>query len=110
MVATEITEITEIIDKYLTELRNNGLVISKVFLFGSHAYGEPTKDSDIDLLIISPQFDEENNEKYSAKLWLATEAVDYIVEPIGVSEEVFNSNQFSPLLDLVKTKGLEIAA
>ncbi|VAX29830.1 hypothetical protein MNBD_IGNAVI01-2790 [hydrothermal vent metagenome] len=99
-----------IIKKYILELEKNGLEISKVFLFGSHAYGTPSKDSDIDLLIISPQFDSKDREKYSAILWMATETVDYLIEPIGVGENFFNSNEFSPLLDLVKAKGLEIAA
>ncbi len=99
-----------IIKKYISELEKNGLEISKVFLYGSHAYGTPNEDSDIDLVIISPQFDDVNREKYSAILWLATEVVDYLIEPIGVGEKFFNSNRFSPLLDLVKSKGLEIAA
>jgi len=99
-----------IIKKYISELKKNGLEISKVFLYGSHAYGKPNKDSDIDLVIISPQFDNSDREKYSAILWLATEVVDYLIEPIGVGEKFFNSNEFSPLLDLVKAKGLEIAA
>jgi len=103
-------KIRSIIKKYISELEKNGLIISKVFLFGSYAYGSPNSDSDIDLLIVSPQFDSIDRDEYSAKLWLATEVVDYLVEPIGVGEKRFNSNEFSPLLDLVKSKGLEIAA
>jgi predicted nucleotidyltransferase len=30
----------------------------QIILFGSHAYGEPTEDSDIDLLVIISQSDE----------------------------------------------------
>jgi predicted nucleotidyltransferase len=39
--------ITEIMDRILKGYKPN-----KVILFGSYAYGEPTEDSDIDLLII----------------------------------------------------------
>lgn len=39
--------ITEILDRIL-----KGYKPKKVILFGSYAYGEPTEDSDIDLLII----------------------------------------------------------
>jgi predicted nucleotidyltransferase len=35
-----------------------GLQPEKVILFGSHAYGEPTEDSDIDLLVIVSESDE----------------------------------------------------
>jgi predicted nucleotidyltransferase len=103
-------KIKQIIKKYLSEVEKSGLNISKVFLYGSHVYGTPNDKSDIDLLIVSPQFDGENKDEFVAKLWLATESVDFIIEPIGVGEKFFNSNQFSPLLDLIKLKGLEIAA
>ncbi len=39
--------INRIVDKIIKEYRPE-----KVILFGSYAYGEPTEDSDIDLLII----------------------------------------------------------
>ncbi|GBD90885.1 nucleotidyltransferase domain protein [bacterium BMS3Abin04] len=103
------TNVKKIIKKYISELRKNGIEISKVFLFGSFAYGQPNSDSDIDLLIVSPQFDNMERDEYSAKLWLATEFVDYIIEPIGIGDKFFNSGKFSPLLDLVKSKGIEIA-
>src|SRR5437764_13760465 len=32
----------------------------KVILFGSHAYGRPTPDSDVDLLVVMPASDEIN--------------------------------------------------
>ncbi len=99
-----------LINKYVSEVKKNGIEISKVILFGSHVAGNPTIESDIDLVIVSPQFDGLDKEKYSSILWLATEVVDYAVEPIGIGEKFFNSNIFSPLLDLIKTKGLEIAA
>jgi predicted nucleotidyltransferase len=44
----------EEIVKRLTE----GLHPDKIILFGSHAYGKPNDDSDIDLLIVIPQSDE----------------------------------------------------
>ncbi len=39
--------IREVVDKLQTEYQPE-----KVILFGSYAYGEPTQDSDVDLLII----------------------------------------------------------
>jgi predicted nucleotidyltransferase len=41
----------EIIDEIVNRI-SNGYKPKKVILFGSYAYGEPTEDSDIDLLII----------------------------------------------------------
>ncbi|MDQ3003792.1 MAG: nucleotidyltransferase domain-containing protein [Anaerolineales bacterium] len=42
----------------------------KIILFGSYAYGEPTEDSDVDILIILP-FKGRNPEK-ATEIWMAT--------------------------------------
>lgn len=42
----------------------------KILLFGSYAYGKPSHDSDIDILIILP-FEGRNPEK-ATEIWLAT--------------------------------------
>ncbi len=51
--------ITEIMDRIL-----KGYKPKKVILFGSYAYGEPTEDSDIDLLIIK------NTDKRPIDRWI----------------------------------------
>lgn len=42
----------------------------KIILFGSYAYGKPTEDSDVDILIIMP-FKGRNPEK-ATEIWMAT--------------------------------------
>jgi len=42
----------------------------KVILFGSYAYGKPTRDSDVDILVILPF--EGRNPKKATEIWLAT--------------------------------------
>jgi predicted nucleotidyltransferase len=42
----------------------------KIILFGSYAYGEPTEDSDVDLLVIM-SFKGHNPEK-ATEIWMAT--------------------------------------
>lgn len=44
-------ELRQLIDRMVTKLRQE-YGPDRVILFGSHAYGEPRPDSDIDLLII----------------------------------------------------------
>src|SRR4030042_3123770 len=51
--------ITEIVDSI-----SKGYKPKKVILFGSYAYGEPTEDSDIDLLIIK------NTDKRPIDRWI----------------------------------------
>jgi uncharacterized protein len=42
----------------------------KIILFGSYAYGQPTEDSDVDILVIMP-FKGRNPEK-ATEIWMAT--------------------------------------
>jgi len=42
----------------------------KIILFGSYAYGTPTEDSDVDLLVILP-FQGRNPQK-ATEIWMAT--------------------------------------
>lgn len=42
----------------------------KIILFGSYAYGRPTEDSDVDILVILP-FQGRNPEK-ATEIWMAT--------------------------------------
>jgi predicted nucleotidyltransferase len=46
-----------ITDELIQEIKNriiSGAHPEKIILFGSYAYGTPTKDSDLDLLVIMP--------------------------------------------------------
>ena len=46
-----------ITDELIQEIKNriiSGVHPEKIILFGSYAYGTPTKDSDLDLLVIMP--------------------------------------------------------
>ncbi len=41
-------------------LKDSGLNISKIIIFGSYAYGKPTEESDIDIVIVSKDFKEKD--------------------------------------------------
>lgn len=60
--------IIEKINKFKSELIESGLKIDKFILFGSYAKGNPHEWSDIDLLLVSPDFNNnlfENIDKYA---------------------------------------------
>jgi len=61
----EAQKIYELRDKIVQQFRPQ-----KVILFGSYAYGTPTEDSDVDLLVILP-FEGRNPEK-ATEIWMAT--------------------------------------
>ncbi len=54
----------KIVDNNMLEIIKNRLINvyhpAVIYLFGSYAWGQPTKDSDLDLLIIVDKSDEKN--------------------------------------------------
>jgi len=75
-------EIRKELDDYIKELSIE-LKRFKIYLYGSYAYGEPTKDSDIDIMIFSNDF--ENDNPIEIELFLRKKARKYknYFEPIG---------------------------
>ena len=59
----------------------------KVILFGSHAYGEPTEDSDIDLLIVKETPDRFIDRWVAVRELIADPKRRIPVEPIVVTPE-----------------------
>jgi len=96
------------VKKYL-EYIGNKITIEKVILFGSYAKGNASKESDIDLAIISPQFGKapllEKMELYESKFDADIKS-DIQPVPIG-SEEFVNEDNFFILE--IKNTGIDIS-
>ena len=102
-------KVINIVKKYLRILSQEGIVISKAYLYGSQARGTATEESDIDLMLVSPLFDG-NTDKYAPVLWLSTRKASDKIEPIAVGEKRFQTDDISPLIETVRQEGIEIAA
>jgi predicted nucleotidyltransferase len=98
-------EVIEILRLYLNLLKTEGIYVDKAFLYGSYLKDTATSDSDIDLMIVT---DNENNDYLAGKIWKLTRNVNSKIEPFIVGKNRFYSNDDSPLIDLVKRTGLEI--
>jgi len=102
-------EVVNVIREYLNELSDKGVYISRCFLYGSHAKNTATVDSDIDLMLVSPLFDK-NVERYWPTLWLSDLRTDNRIEPLAVGEKRFQTDDTSPIIEVVRQEGIEIAA
>jgi predicted nucleotidyltransferase len=99
------SEIVNLLRKYIYLLRSEGITVDKAYLYGSYLSNTATDDSDIDIMIVT-----ENEDDYlTGKIWSLTKKVNSKIEPYLVGKGRFNSNENSPLIDLVKNTGLEIA-
>jgi predicted nucleotidyltransferase len=88
-------------------LNLEGISVSKAFLFGSYSNGTASDSSDIDIMIISDKYDE-NDDEIIGKIWKLTRKINTKIEPILIGEKKFYDESVSPLISMVKANGIEI--
>lgn len=88
---------------------NKKLPVKEVILFGSYAEGKATKDSDVDLIILSNKFLNMDEDKRLRILYRNSVGFPYDLHVYGFTTQEFAS--VSPLTTLgeIRTKGIRIA-
>lgn len=90
---------------YLKLLKDNGIHVHKAWLYGSYARGDNNPESDIDLLIVSSDFD--NPEQSTIGLvWRLTRLINSRIEPYLVGLNKFENDDISPILQIVRKEGI----
>jgi predicted nucleotidyltransferase len=102
--------ILKIIRKYLAALPAVGIHPSRAILFGSFARGDAGEWSDIDLVVVAPEFDDEYDCTVAQKLWGATGSADDRIEPVPCGETEWETDGRRPLLTIARREGIEITA
>jgi len=64
--------------------------------------------SDIDLIVIAPEFDIPKSRKLVTQLWLATPEVHAPIEPVACGEVAWETDDWQPLLEITRREGNEI--
>ncbi len=102
-------EIIKIIKKYAEKLREKGVNFQKIILFGSYAANRETRDSDIDVAVVSENF---GKDRFDERVLLSKIAyyVDARIEPHPVSLKDFTEDTWQTIIHEIKSKGTEIAA
>lgn len=91
--------------KYLNYLKENGFNISFGILYGSQATGKATEFSDIDLIVVSPDFDKPIECKTLDKLWQLAGRTDHRIEPIPCGLERWEKDDYTPIIDIARNEG-----
>lgn len=91
---------------YLKHLKDDGLNIDKVFIFGSYAKGTQNKWSDIDLCVISSDFKENKNPLIY--LWTKKRIKDINAMISPIAYHPFDFVNEDPLVWEIKKTGIEI--
>jgi predicted nucleotidyltransferase len=102
--------VIDAIKRYLAALPSFGIHASKAVLYGSFAMGRADQDSDIDLVVIAPEFDGRRDIDMVKDLWHATLHADIRIEPIPCGEKEWDSGDGRPILEIARREGVVIEA
>ena len=106
MYNTQKKKIKNLARKYVHILEQAGMPIQEAYLYGSHANGKAHKDSDIDICVVSKQYNFMDDE-IIALLWDKIRQVDYRIEPYGFTPEDFRDKS-DPMVNEIKKTGIRI--
>jgi predicted nucleotidyltransferase len=94
------------IDKFVQMLKQQGISVSRVILFGSCAKGRTHADSDIDVAVVSTQFGQDISEEMMLLRKIALK-VDSRIEPVPFCPEDLDDN-FSTLAQEIRRYGIDL--
>lgn len=100
-------KIITLLKKYISLLKMEGISVERAFLFGSYSTGLATDNSDIDILIVTNNQDADDD-LIIGKIWKLTRKINTKIEPFLIGYDRFIGGNNSPLIDLVREKGIEI--
>lgn len=92
---------------YLRRVRQLGIQARSAVLFGSQIKQTARETSDIDLVVLAPEFDRSHDAQLVKKLWSAT-SVDWRIEPIPCGVVEWTTCQNRPILEIARAEGVLI--
>ena len=98
------------VQKYFQILLDHGTDVSFGVLFGSHATGKAHECSDIDLVVVSPRYDEKYEHKDVALLWRLTSRTEDSIQPIPCGERQWEEDDSSAIIEIARREGMRIPA
>jgi predicted nucleotidyltransferase len=97
--------IVGVIQKYLEAVQSSGIRVSQAILFGSYARGDALPDSDVDILVIAPEFDGPYDKSRIDLLWTLRARTDSRIEPMAVGERQWREDQGGLILEMARREG-----
>jgi predicted nucleotidyltransferase len=101
--------IIKTIKNYLASSPAFGVNACRAVLFGSYVRGKVDEYSDIDLVVIAPEFDGSREISLVKALWRAT-VTDSRIEPIPCGEKEWETDGSRPILEIARREGVIITA
>lgn len=96
------------VKKYLNRLAQNGLSVAFGVIFGSQVTGHTSDLSDIDLIVVSPQFDGKISRDIINKLWHIAARTDSRIEPIPCGQKQWQENTSDAIIEIARNEGMTV--
>lgn len=97
------------VENYLRHLNEAGLPVSFGVVFGSYAHGLADQDSDIDVVVVSPEFDLKIDRQWINKLWRVAARTDSRIEPVPCGREQWQHDTSSAVIEIARNEGYKVA-
>ena len=94
--------------RYLQELGKKGIAAQYAVVFGSQVSGRSDAFSDIDLLVVSPRFDEKRSREDVNLLWRVAARTDSRIEPIAVGVQQYEEDDSSAIVEIARREGQRV--
>ncbi|HEC03189.1 MAG TPA: nucleotidyltransferase domain-containing protein [Phycisphaerales bacterium] len=82
--------------------------IKKMLLYGSHAKGQATENSDIDVAVVVDEPDHSRRIEITSKLFHAAFEIDATIEPKCIFWDEYQNPDKASILSEIVSKGIEI--
>ncbi|PIP07995.1 MAG: hypothetical protein COX51_05400 [Syntrophobacteraceae bacterium CG23_combo_of_CG06-09_8_20_14_all_50_8] len=91
--------------KYLRALQDQGISVKFGVIFGSQLTGKSDAWSDIDLLVVSPSFNDRRSRDDINLLWRLAARTDNRIEPIPCGERQWFEDDASAIIEVARREG-----
>lgn len=97
------------IRRYLQVVSEQGIPVQYGIVFGSQATGRADVWSDIDLLVVSPRYDQPRKREDINILWRIAARTDSRIEPIPVGERQYQEDDSSAIIEIARREGQRVS-
>lgn len=99
--------ILSVVRDYLSTVNQAGIHSNQAVIFGSWARGEAKPESDIDLVVLAPEFDKEHDRDLISWLWkLRIEVPEaWRIEPVACGEREWLDDTSRAIIEIARREG-----
>lgn len=90
---------------YLSAVRDSGIDAEFIVIFGSQTKGTTNEWSDIDVLVVAPQFDCMKDRSLINLLWRLAARVDSRIEPLPCGSRQWREDDSSAIIEIARREG-----